>query len=120
MASKDTFTAEVPKRILETDEYKDWKDQLDGSQDTKIEAAREKIESEGVVTSAKSLGDGLHEKKWASGLRLYFAIVKDENGQAALLVLGSGKGREQDKAIKNSKKFLKKYTVYQGSIEKKD
>jgi hypothetical protein len=119
MGSKDTFTAEVPKEIVEDPAYTEWFEDLDGSPSVRIEAARETIESEGVITSAKDLGDGLYEKKWNNGLRLYFAVIEDKKRET-LLLLGSGKGKEQDKAIKESKKNLKKYKVVTGSIVKKD
>jgi putative component of toxin-antitoxin plasmid stabilization module len=120
MASDDTFTAEVPKEVIETDAYRAWADAITGTDLEKAEAAIEKIENEGVITSAKSLEDGLYEKKWKSGLRLYFAVVKGEKGKNTLLVLGSGKGAAQNKAIKESRKLLETYTVVPGSIKKKD
>jgi hypothetical protein len=64
MSSRDTFTAEVPREIEKDESFKDWEDDLDGSLLIKLEAAIEKIENEGVVTSAKDLGEGLYEKKW--------------------------------------------------------
>jgi len=120
MASNDTFTAEVPKRVLESTEYADWIDSADGSQSIRVEAAREKIENEGIITSAKSLGGGLYEKKWNSGLRLYFAVITDSDGKATLLLLGSGKGKEQNKAISKAQEVLKGKKVFTGNIEKKD
>lgn len=119
MASEDTFTAAVPKKIAETSAFEDWEVSTSGTNLERVEAAKEKIQNEGVITSAKSLGDGLYEKKWKSGLRLYFAIVKDRN-EATLLILVSGKGKEQDKAIKESRKILNQCAVYKGDIRKKD
>lgn len=119
VSSRDTFTAEVPKDIEEASEFLSWEEDADGSQFEKVEAAKEKIKSEGVITSAKSLDEGLFEKKWTSGLRLYFAIV-EMSGRKTLLILGSGKGSEQNKAIKEARKILKGYKVYKGNIKKKD
>lgn len=119
MSSKDTFTAEVPKEIIEDAAYTDWEDGLDGSLQPRVQAARDLIENEGTVTSVKDLGDGLYEKKWNSGLRLYFSVV-EFSGQKTLLLLGSGKGRDQDKAISTAKKNLSSYTVTRTSIVKKD
>ncbi len=115
MASDDTFTAEVPKVIEEDPNYADW--EFDGSQATRIEAAKAKIENEGLVTNAKDLKDGLYEKKWGNGLRLYFAVIENEGGRITLLFLGSGKGKEQDKAIRTAKSALKKYQVVTENIK---
>lgn len=93
---------------------------MDGYHSIKVDAAREKIAAEGVITSAKSLGDGLYEKKWQSGLRLYFAVVKDSDDKATLLLLGSGKGKDQDKAIKKTRDILQGYIVNKKNIVKKD
>ena len=56
----------------------------------------------------------------SSYLRLYFAKVKDKNGDTTLLILGSGKGNEQNKAINESRKILKRYSIDKGDIRKKD
>lgn len=62
MASDDTFTAEVPKEVVEHENFDEWEDQVDGSQLSRIEAAKDKIEKEGLITNAKNLNDGLDEK----------------------------------------------------------
>ena len=120
MASDDTFTAEVPQIVVEDPQYTEWFESADGTQTTKVEAARYKVESEGLITSAKSLGEGLYEKKWTDGLRLYFAVVKEKDGKKTLLLLGSGKGKDQDKAIKRARKSLESRDVEKSSIKKKD
>lgn len=117
MASNDTFTARVPKEVIEDSIYTKWEKSLDGSPLVRVQAARDKIESEGVVTGAKDLGRGLYEKKWNSGLRLYFAVIEQE-GVKTLLLLGSGKGREQTKAISESRRSLQNYKVINLSLVK--
>lgn len=76
MSFKDTFTAEVPTEVIEDAAYTEWESDLDGSLLPRVLAARDMIESEGIVTNVKDLGDGLYEKKWNNGLRLYFAVVE--------------------------------------------
>lgn len=80
MSSRDTFTAEVPKFIVEDEAYSRWEEDIDGSELIRLQAARDKIESDGVITTAKNLENGLYEKKWLNGLRLYFAVI-DKNGR---------------------------------------
>ncbi len=117
MSPRDTFTAEVPNKIVEDPAFSDWEESLDGSLQPKVQAALDMIESEGIVTSAKDLGDGLYEKKWNSGLRLYFAVVQT-TGRRTLLILGSGKGREQTRAIKAARTVLTSYSVVRESLRK--
>jgi putative component of toxin-antitoxin plasmid stabilization module len=117
MASDDTFTAEVPTVLEEHENFDKWENNVDGTQFTKIEATREKIENEGLITNAKNLKDGLYEKKWRSGLRLYFAVVEKEDGNKTLLLLGSGKDKEQNRAIMKSREALKKYKVIKEDIK---
>lgn len=116
MASDDTFTAGVPKEIFEDPAFTEWEDDADGNLLQRVEAAKTKITSEGVITSAKDLKDGLYEKKWTSGLRLYFAVV-EKDGKKTLLLLGSGKG-DQQKAIDRSREILQKYKVIKENIKK--
>lgn len=119
MTSRDTFTALVPKEVIEDAGYTKWENDLDGSLLVRVQATRDTIESLGIVTNVKSLGEGLFEKKWQSGLRIYFAVVED-SGRKALLLLGSGKGSEQEKAITASKRALLKYKVAKVNIAKQD
>jgi hypothetical protein len=49
--SRDTFTANVPKTVIEHPDFSMWLEDLGGSQSIKIVAAISKIESEGLVTS---------------------------------------------------------------------
>jgi len=105
MAAKDTFTAEVPRDVIESPFFEKWIDSLDGSLLLRIDAARTLIEQQGLITNAKDLGDGLYEKKWNSGLRLYFSIV-EVSGNKVLLLLGSGKGRDQITTIRRCQKVL--------------
>ena len=118
MASKDTFVAEVPKKILYATEYIEWSLILDGSFDLKIMSVIERIESDGIITNVKNLSGGLYEKKWHSGLRLYFAVINLSAEKSTLLVIGSGKGKEQERAIGHARKILKFYDVSLDSIKK--
>lgn len=118
MGFNDTFTAEVPKEIIEDPVFSEWEDELDGSLFPRVEAALVTIMTQGLVTSTKDLNGGLYEKKWNSGLRLYFAVVH-KNGKKTLLLLGSGKG-DQPKAIVRARQVLSGYDVVTESIVKKD
>lgn len=118
MGFNDTFTAVVPQEIIEDPSFAEWEDELDGSLFPRVEAALITIATQGLVTSVKDLSHGLYEKKWNSGLRLYFAVVQ-RNGKKTLLLLGSGKG-DQSKAIVKARQVLSAYNVITESIAKKD
>lgn len=118
MVSAHTFTAVVPKEIEEAPGYVDWEDSVDGSQFRKIEIAKTQIIREGLVSNTKNLGHGLYEKKWNNGLRLYFAIILQYDGSKTLLLLGSGKGREQGIAIRRAYEVLSDYKVVRENIKR--
>lgn len=117
MSSDDVFIALVPKAIEETEEFIKWSADIDGRLLILIEAAKEKIKSFGIVSNTKNLQNGLYEKKWKNGLRLYFAVIEDHSGKETLLILGSGKGKEQDKAIIKSREILKNYKVVKTNLK---
>lgn len=117
MSSDDVFTALVPKTIEEAEEFVKWADDIDGRLLILIEAAKEKIKKFGVISSTKNLQNGLYEKKWKNGLRLYFAVIEDNTGEETLLILGSGKGKEQGKAIIKSREILKKYKIVKTNLK---
>lgn len=119
MVSLDTFTAAVPRRIIETTDFLAWKRKLDGGCVLRLEAVDERIQADGIITGVKSLGDGLYERKWASGLRLYFAVVYDSSERAVLFLLGSGKGLEQNRAIIKARQNLMGRSVYKGDLRKR-
>lgn len=117
MTFNDTFIAVVPIEIVEDPIFTKWFEDLDVPIALKIESVISDIENYGLITSVKSLGEGLYEKKWHSDLRLYFAVVY-LSGRKTMLLLGSGKGLEQDRAIKLSKKILSHYIVVKENIKK--
>lgn len=116
MASDDTFTARVPKKIVEHMNFNRWRAKIDNTQFIKIEAAIAKIENEGLITNSKDLKDGLYEKKWRTGLRMYFAIIEDNKKKKTLLLLGSGKNSEQNRVITKSKRALEGHIVIKEDI----
>ena len=120
MSLREVFTAEVPLDIIETKEFSEWAENLEGSDLDRLEAAIEKIELFGIITNSKSLGDGLYEKKWKNGLRMYFSVILGDARGETLLLLGSRKGRQQERAVAECRQMLRCFRVYKGSIRKID
>lgn len=109
MGSPDTFIVKVPTAVVEGEDFQEWLVEAEVDQFDKVQSMIDRIEYEGVITSVKDLGLGLYEKKWATGLRVYFAVVHDN--QWTLLILGSGKGHHQSKAIMRSRKLMMGYQI---------
>lgn len=110
MASKDTYSASVPKEIEKANEFVDWYDNhMDGSYRSRVDAMEAAILENGAITNVKDLGNGLYEKKWNNGLRVYFsAVVK--NGNKTLLIIGGNKNN-QDSDIAEARKTLARHKV---------
>lgn len=64
---KDTHSIYVPKECFESVQFTNWFNSLSGNDYNKVLAVIQKIELEGIVTTAKRLDPcGLYEKKWAT------------------------------------------------------
>ena len=116
MTSNDTFTALVPKEIEENVKFLEWEDDVDGGRISRINALKAMIRNLGLITNSKDLRDGLYEKKWRNGLRLYFAVIQKDQ-KKTLLILGSSKGTDQERAIKRSRIILNSYLVIKEDIK---
>ncbi len=106
--------------IRESSLFTEWAEELEGNDLLRSESAIEKILSLGVVTSSKNLGAGLYEKKWKSGLRFYFSVILSGDDRSTLLLLGSLKGRLQERAIAECRRQLRFLNVFNGDIKKRD
>lgn len=97
---KDTFSIYVPKDCFESTQFTSWLDGLNGSDYIRVLAAIQKIELEGIVTTAKRLDPcGVYEKKWATVLRMYFSVANDKfKGSRTYLMNGSNK-KDQNTVI---------------------
>jgi len=73
-----------------------------------IEDRLSRIRDYGHFGTAKNLGDGIAELKWANGRRVYFATSFDTDGQLVIIILGGNKNG-QSKDIAKAKKILSKY-----------
>ncbi|MES2803282.1 MAG: hypothetical protein V4654_12375 [Bdellovibrionota bacterium] len=109
MRHNDTVSVAVPKIFEVTEDFEFWYLKLDGSLSPKILNTIQAIETFGVITNAKDLKNGLWEKKWQNGLRLYFSVV-DFGGQKTVLLLGSGK-HDQESTIKKCRLLLRAFRV---------
>jgi putative addiction module killer protein len=96
-------------RVYRSKDYKRWHSQLSEKDQRIIDVRIDKYRLQNQLLHHKSLDLklGLFEFKWISGLRVYFALLKDREGQLMLLLLGGNKNTQEDD-IKKSKTILLK------------
>lgn len=120
---KDTYSIYVPNDCFESPEFTSWYDGLSGNDYYKVLAAIQKIELEGIVTTAKRLDPcGLYEKKWATVLRMYFSVANDAaKGKRTYLINGSNK-KDQNAVILWSTQHIKTsgITIETGDLKTKN
>lgn len=98
-------------RVFRSYLYRRWHEGLTEKEkriiDTRIDVAREF----GVFKKYKLLDKNysLYEFKWDCGLRAYFSILKDKNGNFILLLTGGNKN-SQSRDITDSKNLIGKAT----------
>jgi putative addiction module killer protein len=67
-----------------------------------------RVEAYGHLGEFKNLGQGLCELKWKIGLRVYFMIAQDQDGNAFVALFGGGKdGQSRD--ISKARTILERY-----------
>lgn len=92
-------------RIVSTKEYLKWFENQGLKTQGQILARLERIIEYDHFGLAKHLGDRLAELKWKNGLRIYFSVSLDDEGNVLLLLIGGNKN-SQKSDIKVAKKIL--------------
>ena len=92
-------------RVEETEEYQKWFSQQRKDEQIQIDARIARIREFGHFGFVRQLEDRLAELKWKNGRRIYFTLMKDENENLIILLLGGNKN-SQIKDIKKSKSIL--------------
>ena len=92
-------------KILSTEEYLKWFFGQSVKTQGQIQARLERIKDFGHFGDARHLGKKLAELKWKNGLRIYFSLAQDENGNVILILVGGNK-HSQKKDIQMAKKLL--------------
>ncbi len=94
-------------RVNRSKSFKDWYQDLSskdqGIVDTRIDTYRDT----GNLVRSKLLNKdfALYEFKWDSGLRVYFSMIEDNDGNLMLLLVGGNKNT-QSKDIAQAKKIV--------------
>jgi putative addiction module killer protein len=83
--------------VLSTPEFDEWSSSLRAKERAQVDARLDRIRGYSHFGDKKYLGADLFELRWRNGRRVYYAIVEDAGGNAALMLLGGGKnGQERD------------------------
>lgn len=83
--------------VISTREFDEWLLELGLKAGLQVEDRLDRIREHNHFGDKKYLGDELFELRWRNGRRVYYALVKDLNGNAALMLLGGDKnGQERD------------------------
>ena len=98
----------IGMRVERTAEFADWLDSSDNTTQIRVAARLQKVESAGHLGVFKNLGHGLSELKWSSGLRVYFVIAHDQDGNLFVALLGGGKNG-QNRDIQKARTILERY-----------
>ena len=93
-------------RFVTSKAYLEWFEGITVKEQALLNSRLLRIQEYDHFGDYKSLGEGLFELRWKSGLRVYYSIAYDEQGKLVLLLLG-GKKTSQKKYIKKSRKILK-------------
>ncbi len=95
-------------RVERSAEFAKWFDSADNTTQVRVAARLQKIQAHGHLGEFKNLGQGLSELKWKIGLRVYFAIAQDQDGNVFVALLGGGKdGQSRD--ISKARSVLERY-----------
>ncbi len=95
-------------QVDRTPEFAEWFNSSDNTTRIRVAARLLKIESAGHLGVFKNLGHGLSELKWNSGLRVYFIIAHDQDGNLFIALLGGGKNG-QNRDIQKAREILERY-----------
>ncbi len=95
--------------IIRTSDFNEWLEHQSLKTKVQISARIFRIQVFDHLGDYKHLQDGLLELRWKSGLRIYFAIERDQEDRITILILGGNKG-SQKKDIRRSLKILKTLT----------
>jgi len=114
--------AATPKiRIYRSKAYNEWNRSLTEKDRRIVDARIDTFKKDGTLISFKQLDKklSLFEFKWVSGIRVYFSLLQDKEGNFMLLLEGGSKN-SQPRDIVNAKNLILKAIVgMQKKLQKK-
>ena len=93
-------------KVLRTAEFAVWLSALDSSVRSRVLARLTRVEIEGHFGVTRDLGERVSEMKWRQTLRVYFTLIRNEDDEICICLLGGDKDGQR-KDIEKAKKFAK-------------
>jgi putative addiction module killer protein len=108
-------------RTFRSSTYKQWYGGLTDKEKRIVDSRVDTARNYGVLNKYKSLDKAysLYEFKWDSGMRVYFSLLKDKDGNFMLLLTGGNKN-SQPQDITDSKNLIGKAVKSIKDKEKKE
>ena len=88
-------------------EFNHWMLELNRKGRSQVNDRLDRIRERNHFGDKKYLDDSLFELRWKSGRRVYYALIEDDDGVAALILLGGAKDG-QDRDIAHASKILER------------
>ena len=107
-------------RIYRSKTYKAWFKSLSPKDRRIVDARVDTFKRDGTLVSFKSLEKelSLFEFKWVSGIRVYFSLLQDKDGNFMLLLQGGNKNTQQFDITNAKKLIIKAITSIQKKLKK--
>jgi putative addiction module killer protein len=117
---KGAFVNKAKVRIYRSKQFKSWFKALSVKEKRIIDSRIDTYKKDGLLLKAKILSNNLSlfEFKWNSGMRVYFSLLQDSDGNFMLLLIGGNKNSQstdiadaKNIIVKSIKGILKKEIV---------
>lgn len=114
--------AAAPKiLIFRSKAYKAWHKSLSEKDQRIVDARIDTFKKDGTLINFKQLDKklSLFEFKWVSGIRVYFSLLRDRDGNFMLLLEGGNKNSQSQDIVKAKNLILKAIVGIQKKLQKK-
>lgn len=94
-------------RVYRSKAFKNWFKFLTPSEKRIVDSRIDIFKKENILIKVKCLSKefSLYEFKWDSGTRVYFSLMKDEEGNFMLLLIGGNKNTQQYEDKERSRSY---------------
>lgn len=107
-------------RVYRSKSYKDWHKSLTEKDRRIIDARIDTFKKDGTLVHFKQLDKklSLFEFKWSGGIRVYFSLLQDNDGNFMLLLEGGNKNSQPQDIVSAKNLIIKAVVGVQKKIKK--